>query len=66
MWPAAISASFAFMLPVATPPNAIVYSQGYFPIATMARAGFILNIMGIILVTVLMYFVAVPLLHVML
>ncbi len=45
MIPAAISASCAFMLPVATAPNAIVYGTGKFSIKMMAREGFILNIM---------------------
>ena len=62
MWPAAISASFAFMLPVATPPNAIVYSQEYFPISTMVKVGLVLNIVGVILVSLLMNFVAIPML----
>lgn len=62
MWPAALSASFAFMLPAATAPNAIVYSQEYFPTATMAKTGFVLNIIGVILVSFMMYFVAIPLL----
>lgn len=44
MMPAAISASCAFMLPVATAPNAIVYGTGKFSIKTMAREGFVLNI----------------------
>ena len=47
----AISASFAFMLPVATPPNAIVYSSRYVTIQQMARTGFLLNIIGSILIT---------------
>ena len=51
MIPAAISASFAFMLPVATPPNAIVYSSGWVTIPKMSRAGLALNFMGAILVT---------------
>jgi sodium-dependent dicarboxylate transporter 2/3/5 len=46
------------MLPVATPPNAIVYGSGKFTIPQMIRAGFALNIIGIILVTVFAYFVA--------
>ncbi|NEO71256.1 SLC13 family permease [Moorena sp. SIO3H5] len=62
MWPATISASFAFMLPVATPPNAIVYSQEYFPISTMVKVGLVLNIVGVILVSLLMNFVAIPML----
>ncbi|MDX5327994.1 MAG: anion permease, partial [Marinobacter sp.] len=53
--PAAIAASCAFMMPVATPPNAIVFSSGHMRIADMIRAGFALNIMGIIVVTLLSY-----------
>lgn len=51
MVPATLSASFAFMLPVATPPNAIVYSSGWVSIPKMARAGVALNFLGAILVT---------------
>ena len=47
----AISASFAFMLPVATPPNAIVFSSRKVSIPQMARAGFWLNIISSILIT---------------
>ena len=46
MAPAAISASCAFMLPVATAPNAIVFGAGKFNTATMARTGFALNLAG--------------------
>lgn len=46
MVPAAMSASCAFMLPVATAPNTIVFSTGSFPIKTMVREGFILNLIG--------------------
>jgi len=51
MIPATLSASFAFMLPVATPPNAIVYSSGWVTIPKMSRAGLALNFVGAILVT---------------
>jgi len=51
MIPATLSASFAFMLPVATPPNAIVYSSGWVTIPKMSRAGVVLNFLGAILVT---------------
>ncbi|MBO6850151.1 MAG: DASS family sodium-coupled anion symporter [Marinobacter sp.] len=53
--PAAIAASCAFMMPVATPPNAIVFSSGHMKIQDMIRAGFALNIMGIIVVTIASY-----------
>lgn len=55
--PAAIAASYAFMLPVATPPNAIVFSTGHVQIQSMATTGFGLNIVGIVLVTLLSYFI---------
>jgi len=53
--PAALSASFAFMLPVGTPPNAIVFSTSLVSIRTMATTGFALNLLGVILVTLLIY-----------
>jgi sodium-dependent dicarboxylate transporter 2/3/5 len=51
MAPAALAASMAFMLPVATPPNAIVFGSGMVSIRQMARAGFVLNVVSIILTT---------------
>ena len=51
MIPATLSASCAFMMPVATPPNAIVFGSRYVSIPQMARAGLALNLVGIILVT---------------
>lgn len=53
--PAAIAASCAFMMPVATPPNAIVFASGHMRIPDMISAGFALNILGIIVVTLLSY-----------
>ncbi len=50
MIPATISASCAFMLPVATPPNAIVFGSGLVPIRTMARFGIAMNLIGAVLV----------------
>ena len=47
----ALSASFAFMLPVATPPNAIVFASRSVTIPQMARAGFALNLVGVLLIT---------------
>jgi len=46
----ALAASLAFMLPVATPPNALVYSTGYVSIRQMVRSGFVLDILGWIVV----------------
>lgn len=51
--PAAIAASCAFMLPVATPPNAIVYGSGMLPIRHMVRSGMVLNLAGIVIITLL-------------
>ena len=53
--PTAVASSCAFMLPVATPPNAIVYSSGHIPIGQMVRAGTVLNLLFILLVTVLTF-----------
>jgi sodium-dependent dicarboxylate transporter 2/3/5 len=60
MIPATISASCAFMLPVATPPNAIVFGGGHLTVAQMARAGLLINLVGIVLVTLITYFLAGP------
>ncbi len=64
MIPTAIAASCAFMLPVATPPNAIVYSSGYITMPQMAKAGFLLNITGIVIITILTYLFILPLFHI--
>jgi sodium-dependent dicarboxylate transporter 2/3/5 len=53
--PAALAASCAFMLPVATPPNAIAYASGHIDVANMARAGFWLNLLGVALITGTVY-----------
>lgn len=53
--PAAIAASCAFMMPVATPPNAIVFGSGHVGINDMVRAGFALNLIGIVVVTLMGY-----------
>ena len=56
--PATLAASCAFMLPVATPPNGIVYGSGYIRIPEMVKAGFVLNIIGIVVLSTLALLVA--------
>ena len=56
MIPATISCSFAFMLPVATPPNAIVFSSEKLTIRTMAREGIALNLLGALVITGICWF----------
>ena len=51
-----VAASCAFMLPVATPPNAIVFGSGYLKIPDMVKAGIWMNLISIILITILTYF----------
>lgn len=57
MIPAAISASCAFMMPVATAPNSIVYASGFFTTRVMAKEGFFLNITGAVIITSLCYLI---------
>ena len=59
MIPAAISASCAFMMPVATAPNSIVYASGFFTTKVMASEGVILNLLGAMVITALSYFILV-------
>ena len=49
--PVAIAASCAFMLPVATPPNSVIFASGEVKIKTMAKTGFILNVVSISLIS---------------
>ncbi len=53
MVPATLAASCGFMLPVATPPNAIVFGTGWISMGAMARAGAALDLAGIVLITIL-------------
>jgi sodium-dependent dicarboxylate transporter 2/3/5 len=46
-----MAASCAFMLPVATPPNAIIFASGHVTVGDMIRAGFMLNLLAVLLVT---------------
>ena len=57
MVPAALASSLGFMLPVGTPPNAIAYGTGYISTKEMARAGFALNIIGCVMITIFMTFI---------
>ena len=54
---AAVAASCAFMLPVATPPNAVVFGSGYLRINDMERIGIWMNIISIILLSVIVYYI---------
>lgn len=49
MFPTAIATSFAFMLPVATPPNAVVFSYGYLRVIDMVKTGMMMNILCVLL-----------------
>ena len=55
MIPATMSASCAFMMPVATPPNAIVFGSNRLTIGEMARAGIILNVCGVLVIASVVY-----------
>ena len=59
MVPAALSASCAFMLPVATGPNAVIFSSGRIPIKIMAYEGMILNFIGAVVITSICFLVLV-------
>jgi len=54
---ATVAASCAFMLPVATPPNAVVFGSGYLEIPDIVKKGFWMNILSIVLLTAIIYFV---------
>jgi sodium-dependent dicarboxylate transporter 2/3/5 len=56
MLPAALSASCAFMLPVATAPNAIVFGTGEITVEQMVREGFALNLIGVVVISAVVFF----------
>ncbi|QDT42734.1 Sodium-dependent dicarboxylate transporter SdcS [Gimesia alba] len=60
MIPAAISASCAFTMPIATPPNAIVFASGQIKMSDMLKYGIILNLIGVFLLTAFMFFYFIP------
>ncbi len=64
MVPATLSASMAFMLPVATPPNAIVFSSNKITIAQMAKTGLLLNFIGAVIITLFTYYLLPVVFHV--
>lgn len=55
---ATLSGSMAFMLPVATPPNAIIFGSGKITVREMARAGILLNLVGALVITLVVYLLA--------
>ena len=48
----ALSSSLGFMMPVSTPPNAIVYASGYVPLTKMIKSGVIIDLIGILVITI--------------
>ena len=61
--PMTLGASCAGMLPMGTPPNAIVFSSGYIKLKQMTKAGFVMNIVSIILITLFCWFLLPLLMH---
>ena len=57
MLPVTLAASMAFMMPVATPPNAIVFASGRLRIRDMIKTGFIINLIAIVLITLQTWFI---------
>ena len=55
MIPATLSASCAFMMPVATPPNAIIFGSGRLSVGEMARIGIVLNLVGALVIATVVY-----------
>ena len=55
--PVTMASSCAFMLPMATPPNAIVFASGYIKVHQMARVGIVLNLIAVALLVVMFQFV---------
>lgn len=60
---ATVAASCAFMLPVATPPNAVVFGSGYLKIIDMTRVGVFMNVLSIFILTIITYYVLPQLWH---
>jgi sodium-dependent dicarboxylate transporter 2/3/5 len=62
MLPAALAASCGFMLPIATPPNTIVFASGHVRMGQMARAGFVLDVLSIVLLIAMLWLWVFPIL----
>lgn len=58
MFAATLAASFGFMLPAGTPPNAVVFSSGYIPVLSMVKAGIVVDVVGAVVIALTCYFVA--------
>lgn len=56
MFAATLAASFGFMLPAGTPPNAVVFSSGYIPVLSMVKAGIVVDLVGSLVIAVVCYF----------
>ncbi len=64
MLPATVSASMAFMLPVATPPNAIIFGSNKISVMQMAKTGLLLNLVGAVVITLMTYYWGVSVFHI--
>jgi sodium-dependent dicarboxylate transporter 2/3/5 len=64
MIPATLSASCAFMMPVATPPNTIIFGSGRITIAEMARVGIAINLIGVAVISLLFFFLGTAVLEI--
>ncbi|WP_339918061.1 SLC13 family permease [Yeosuana marina] len=62
---ATVAASCAFMLPVATPPNAVVFGSGYLKISDMVKTGFFMNVISILILIAFVYLVLPELWHIL-
>jgi len=58
MFAATLAASFGFMLPAGTPPNAVVFSSGYIPVTSMVKAGLVVDLVGSTVIALVCYYLA--------